>query len=378
MSVRRVVVKVGSRLLSEEGGGLSGARLAALAADVARVRESGVEVVVVSSGAIACGWPRLGLPARPRSLPELQASAAAGQSLLMRGWEDALGRHGLTAAQVLLVHADVAHRRRYLNARGAIVALLELGAVPVVNENDTVAVAEIRYGDNDNLSADVAALVDADLLVLLTDIEGLYTADPRVDPRATVIPHVVDIDREAAPFAGGAAAGPGTGGMVTKVEAARKATRVGIPVVVCDGRPAGQLPRLVAGESVGTRFEAGGRLAARKHWIAYTLKVEGTLVLDGGAATAIAGGKKSLLPSGVTRVEGSFRRGAAVRCVGPDGRELARGLVAYDAADARRIAGKRSAEIETILGFTFGDALVHKDELVLTEAGSKAKERGRA
>lgn len=365
---RRVVVKVGSRLLAEPGGGLVAGRVKALADDVAAARAAGTQVVVVSSGAIACGWPRLKMKARPRTLPELQAAAAAGQSALMRAWEDALGAHDLPAAQVLLTHADVASRRRYLNARDAFDALLSLGAVPVVNENDTVAVAEIRYGDNDNLSADVATLIGADLLLLLTDIAGLYAADPRVDPNAKLIPLVRDIDREAAPVAGGSGSSVGTGGMVTKVEAARKATGSGIEVVIADGRERGTLTRVVAGEQVGTRFiavAAEERITARKHWIAYTLKPEGSLTVDAGARTALASGTKSLLPSGVREIVGAFRRGSAVRCVDSSGTEFARGLSAYDADDARKIAGKKSGEIENVLGYTFGDELVHKDDLVL-------------
>lgn len=364
MRRRRLVVKIGSRLIAEPGGGLVAGRVEALAADVAAVSKD-AQVVVVSSGAIACGWPRLGLKARPKSLPELQASAAAGQSALMRAWEEALAGHGLRAAQVLLTHADVASRRRYLNARGAMDALLNLGAVPVVNENDTVAVAEIRYGDNDNLSADVAALVGADLLVLLTDIAGLMTADPRKDPGATVIPLVTDIEREAAPVAGEAGSAVGTGGMVTKVEAARKATRSGVEVVIADGREAGALRRIAAGETIGTRFTAAGKLAARKHWIAWTLKPEGTLVVDDGARSALVERERSLLPSGIRSVEGDFDRGAAVRLVDGEGREVARGLAGYDAAAVRKIAGRKSGEIAAILGYTFGDEVVHRDDLVL-------------
>lgn len=361
-------MKVGSRLLAEPGGGLIQERVSSLAADIAQVRSTGAEVVLVSSGAIACGWPRLKLKARPKTLPELQAAAAAGQSALMRAWEDALAAHGIVAAQVLLTHADVASRRRYLNARDAFDALLSLGAVPVVNENDTVAVAEIRYGDNDNLSADVATLIGAELLVLLTDIAGLYAADPRVDPTAKLIPVVRDIDREAAPVAGGAGSSAGTGGMITKVEAARKATGGGVAVVIADGRERATFSRVAAGESVGTRFvavAAESRIAARKHWIAYTLKTQGTLTVDDGARAALASGTRSLLPSGVREIAGAFRRGSAVRCIDLAGVEFARGLSAYDADDARKIAGKKSAEIEPTLGYTFGDALVHKDDLVL-------------
>ena len=344
---RRVVVKFGSRLLTAGGAGLDAARLAGFAAEIARARARS-EVVVVSSGAIACGWPKLGLKARPRALPQLQAAAAAGQSLLMRAWEDALGAHGLLAAQVLLTHADAASRRRFLNARDAMLALLSLGAIPIVNENDTV-------------------LIDADLLVLLTDIEGLFDADPRVSAKARLLAEITDIDAQAIPAAGGAGSSAGTGGMITKVQAARKATSSGIPVVIADGREPANLRRALAGEKVGTRFAAAERLAARKHWIAWTLKPEGALTVDPGAARALREGRKSLLPSGVRAVDGTFRRGAAVRILGDDGAELGRGLVAYDADDARKIAGRKSAEIETLLGFTFGDELVHKDDLVLAD-----------
>ena len=309
----------------------------------------------------------LGLKSRPRALPELQAAAAAGQSLLMRAWEDALGTHGLVAAQVLLTHSDAASRRRYLNARDAMLALLRLGAVPVVNENDTVATVEIRYGDNDNLSADVAALVDADLLVLLTDIEGLFDADPRANPKAKLLEEITDIETQAVPVARGAGSAAGTGGMITKVQAARKATTSGIPVIIADGRDPANLRRALAGGRVGTRFSAPERLAARKHWIAWTLKPEGALVVDDGAQKALRDGKKSLLPSGVRSVEGEFRRGAAVRIVALDGRELARGLCAYDASAARTLAGRKSGEIAALLGYTFGDELVHRDDLVLLD-----------
>jgi glutamate 5-kinase len=285
----------------------------------------------------------------------------------MRAWEESLGKHGLAAAQLLLTRADFANRRRWLNARDATRALLALGAVPVVNENDTVATEEIRYGDNDNLSADVAALIEAERLVLLTDVDGLYRADPRRDPAARRIETVEDIDA-AARAAGKAGSAVGTGGMITKVEAARKAIASGVEVVIADGRDAGVLGRLARGETPGTRFRArpaGERMAARKRWIANTLKVEGRLSVDAGAREALRSGTRSLLPSGVTKVEGEFRRGAAVELADPEGRGFARGLAAYDASDARKIAGKRSSQIEPLLGFTLGDELVHKDDLVL-------------
>ncbi len=378
-AVRRAVVKIGSRVLAGgQATGVDATRIAALADEVLSLAARGVETVVVSSGAIACGVRRLGLAERPDDLPRLQAAAAAGQIALMRLYEEAFSARGRVAAQVLLTHADVADRRRFLNARGTLRALLDLGAVPIVNENDTVATAEIRFGDNDNLSADVAAMVEADLLVLLTDVEGLHEADPRANPGARRVPVVRDVLREAAPKAGGTAAGNGpgggagggrvgTGGMATKVEAARKAAENGIATVVADGKRRDILEAIFRGDDVGTLFlprAAPRRLPARKHWIAFTLKPRGALVVDDGARAAIVERGKSLLASGVRAVDGGFARGEAVAVRDAAGTEVARGLAAYDADDLRRIAGRRSDEIKSVLGFTYGE-VVHRDDLVV-------------
>lgn len=365
-AARRVVIKVGSQLLNAPGGGVDTGCLSALAAEIAAVRDGGRDVVVVSSGAIAWGWPRLGLRERPRALPALQAAAAAGQSLLMRSWEEALAPFGISCAQVLLTHGDVADRRRYLNARETMETLLRYRVVPVINENDTIASEEIRYGDNDNLSADVAVLTSAQLLLVLTSVDGLMTADPRKDAGAQRIPEITDIDAQALPVAGGGTSELGTGGMLTKIEAARKATASGIEVVISDGARANGIAAVLAGEDVGTWFRAtADPLSARKHWIAYTLKPGGVVIVDAGARTAVAGGGKSLLPSGVRRVEGSFSRGTAVALRDLDDVEFARGLSAYSADELRRIAGCRSSEIVGRLGYTFGDEVVHRDDLVL-------------
>lgn len=371
---RRIVVKIGSRVLcgerarpalSKVEGGVDEARLDALCEEVAALRAAGREALVVTSGAIACGIARLGLERRPSDLPRLQAAAAAGQIALMRLYEESLSRRGLTAAQILLTHADVADRRRYLNARATLRALLDLGAVPVVNENDTVATAEIKFGDNDNLSAEIAALVEADLLILLTDVEGLYDADPRTTPGARRIALVREVGREAAPFAGDGDGAVGTGGMATKVAAAEKAARSGIRTVIAGGGRRDVVGAVLRGEDVGTLVLAHATpIAARKRWIAHTLKPKGRVVVDDGARAAIAERGKSLLPSGVREVGGAFQRGEPISVVDAAGHEVARGLSSYDSADLARIAGKRSEEAREILGFAYEEA-IHRDDLVV-------------
>lgn len=358
-AARRVVVKIGSRLVAEAPE----ERAAALAGETAELKRRGVETVIVSSGAIALGVQALGLGERPRDLPRLQAAAAVGQGKLIQLWERALAAHGLPAAQVLLTHDDVRSRARYLNARRALSALLALGAVPVVNENDTVSVDEIRFGDNDRLAALACSLVEAELLVILTDVDGLHDADPKLGGRP--IPEVRDIDREALPVAGGAGSPLGTGGMASKVQAAKIAGRFGVPTVVASGRRARAVSAILDGEPLGTVFwPSVSRLQSRKQWIGYALKPAGTIHVDEGARRALVEGKKSLLPSGVVRVEGSFDAGEAVAIADPGGRELARGLTACSAADLERIRGRRSGEVEAILGFAV-DEVVHRDDLVL-------------
>jgi glutamate 5-kinase len=359
--VRRVVVKIGSRLIKEAPA--ERARELASAAGAARAR--GIEMVLVSSGAIALGMERLQLAERPKLMPELQACAAIGQSRLMQLYDQAFAAEQLICGQVLLTHEDVADRGRFLNARHALSAMLALGAVPVINENDTVAIEEITFGDNDRLAALVANLISADLLVVLTDVEGLYDGDPR-QPGAKLLPLVTDIDREAAPVAGQSVSGVGRGGMASKVSAAKIAAKSGVPAVVCSGRRPGVIAAVLGGEEVGTLFVPGvDRLGSRKHWIAFTLRPSGTVVVDDGARKALIEGKKSLLPSGVREVRGDFAAGDAIAVTDLQAHEFARGLAAYSARELGQIRGKRSSEIEGILGYKRTDELIHRDDLVL-------------
>ena len=359
---RFVVVKVGSALLVDpDTGAADAAWLASLAGDLARLGERGQKFLIVTSGAVALGRRRLALKRRDLSLPDKQAAAAAGQSQLMRAWEEALAPYDLTAAQVLLTPDDTEVRRRYLNARATLETLLELGVIPVVNENDTVATEELRYGDNDRLAARVAQMVGADLLVLLSDVDGLYSADPRRDAAATHIPRVETLTRDIEAMAGGA--NVGTGGMATKLAAARIAAAAGCSTLIALGRRAAPLQAVEDGER-STLFEAAATpAAAYKAWIAGTLALQGALVVDDGAAKALKAGK-SLLSAGVTAVEGRFGKGDAVLVRDGAGREIGRGLSRYDAADAERIVGLRSDAIEPILGFTAGP-LIHADDLAL-------------
>ena len=366
MPVRRLVVKVGSGLIARPGQGLDPERIAALAADVAGARAGGLEVTVVSSGAIAAGVARLGLRERPRSIPDKQAAAAVGQSSLMWHYEQAFARHGVRVAQVLLTQEDISQRHRYLNARNTFVALLGFGVLPVVNENDTVAVEEIKVGDNDNLAAMVAYLVDADLLVLLSDVDGLYTSDPRRDPLARRI-HVVEaVTPELERLAGGTDGSLGTGGMVTKLQAARKAMAAGIPMVIADGREPGVLGAVLREASVGTYFRPRAEpLAARKRWIAFAVPPQGVLDVDAGARQALVERGKSLLPSGVIGVAGEFSAGDLVVLRDPRGHDFARGIVNYDAREVGLLRGARTTDIERLLGYRALDEIIHRDNLVI-------------
>ncbi|ADG12262.1 glutamate 5-kinase [Caulobacter segnis] len=365
-SARRIVFKVGSALLVDDATGAADrAWLEAFCADAAALRADGKQVLVVSSGAVALGRRRLGLTGRKATLPEKQAAAAAGQSLLMRAWEEAFEPHGLGVAQILLTRDDTETRRRWLNARATTETLMGLGVVPVVNENDTVVTEEIRYGDNDRLAARVAQMAGADLLVLLSDIDGLYTADPRKNPKAQHIPHVSEITAEIAGMADGAnaAAGVGTGGMATKIAAARIARAAGCATLITLGSRPRPLAAIAAGEKA-TLIEAGASpAAAYKAWIAGSLAPQGWVTVDAGAAKALEAGK-SLLSAGVRAIEGPFEKGDAVRVRDETGREVARGIVRYDSADAQRIAGLRSDAIEAELGFTEGP-MIHADDLAV-------------
>ena len=362
---RRIVVKVGSSLVTNDGKGLDHAALARWAEQIVQLVEGGRQVVLVSSGAIAEGLQRLGWKKRPKALHELQAAAAVGQMGLVQAYESVFRQHGLHAAQVLLTHEDLADRTRYLNARSTLVSLLGLRVVPVVNENDTVSNDEIKLGDNDTLGALVTNLIEADCLVILTDQQGLYTADPRKNPDAQFVHEARAGDAELERMAGGAGSSVGTGGMLTKILAAKRAARSGAHTLIASGREPNVLLRLAAGELIGTQLIAEKvALAARKQWMADHLQMRGRLVLDDGAARALAAGGKSLLPVGVKLVQGEFERGEVIACVDGQGQEIARGLVNYSAAEARRIAGRPSSEIESLLGYVDEPELIHRDNLV--------------
>ncbi len=363
---RRIVVKVGSSLVTNGGTGLDTQAIGNWARQIAALRAHGCEVVLVSSGAIAEGMQRLGWKQRPGAVHELQAAAAVGQMGLVQAYESAFRQHRLHAAQVLLTHADLADRERYLNARSTLRTLLKLGVIPIINENDTVVTDEIKFGDNDTLGALVTNLIEADALVILTDQPGLYSADPRKDASATLISAAHAGDASLETMAGGAGSHIGRGGMITKVLAAKRAARSGAHTVIASGHETDVLQRLLQGESIGTLLNADAlALDARKQWLADHLQVSGKLTLDDGAIRALRNEGKSLLPIGVTGVGGNFQRGAVVALLDGDGNDIARGLVNYSADEARRIAKKPSSEIERILGYIDEPELIHRDNLVL-------------
>jgi glutamate 5-kinase len=362
---RRVVLKVGSALLVDRAKSrLKHGWLAALAEDIAELHARGADVLVVSSGAIALGRTVLGLASGPLRLEESQAAAAVGQIALARIWSEVLAHHGITAGQILVTLADTEERRRYLNARATTLKLLELRAVPVVNENDTVATSEIRYGDNDRLAARVATMIGADLLVLFSDIDGLYTAPPALEPSAQHIPVVEHITQSIEAMAGGAASDLSRGGMRTKIEAAKIATAGGTHMIIADGRTKNPLKRVAEGARCTWFLTPSNPVTARKTWIAGVLEPRGTLHVDDGAARALRGGA-SLLPVGVRRIEGTFSRGDAVTIRDGTG-ILGRGLVAYDAGEAARILGRASREIEAVLGYPGRAEMIHRDDMVLS------------
>ena len=363
---RRIVVKVGSSLVTADGRGLDHAALTRWAEQIAALAAQGKEVVLVSSGAIAEGIARLGWNKRPKAVNELQAAAAVGQMGLVQAYESIFRTHGLHAAQVLLTHEDLADRTRYLNARSTLRTLLELKVVPIINENDTVATDEIRLGDNDTLGALVTNLIEADCLIILTDQTGLYTADPRRDVTATLVSDALAGDPELERMAGGAGSSVGTGGMLTKILAAKRAARSGAHTVICSGREDRVLLRLAAGEAIGSQLVARqAPLAARRQWLADHLQLHGGVVLDDGAVRALRDEGKSLLPVGVKNIVGEFARGEVVAVIDASGREIARGLANYSAGEARRIAGKPSSAIESELGYIDEPELIHRDNLVL-------------
>jgi glutamate 5-kinase len=364
---KRLVVKVGSSLLVDSTTGrVNRAWLASLAVDIAAIAGHGRDVLVVSSGAIALGRGVLGISRGPLKLEQAQAAAAVGQVALASAWVECLREHKLTAAQILLSWSDTEERRRYLNARATLATLLKLRAVPVINENDTVATAEIRYGDNDRLAARVAAMVGADCLVLLSDVDGLYTAPPGSSPDAVFIPEVPVITTAIDAMAGSAGSELSRGGMKTKIEAAKIATAAGATMVISSGRVKNPLAAIDAGARCTWFAPQATPASARKAWIAGHLEPRGTVVVDAGAATALKSGK-SLLPAGVTAVRGDFSRGDAVVILSGDGGEIGRGLVAFDLDDARRIVGRRSADIEALLGYRGRTTMIHRDDMVLRD-----------
>jgi len=365
--VKRIVVKVGSSTITHGSGKLNLARMEGLVRQLADLHHQGKEVVLVTSGAVGAGMGKLGLKQRPKTMPEKQATAAVGQGILVHMYEKMFAEYGPVVAQVLLTREDMAERRRFLNARNAILTLLDYGVIPIINENDTVAIEEIRFGDNDTLSAMVASLADADLLILLSDIDGLYTGNPREDKEARLIPLVEEITPEVEKLAGGAGSNLGTGGMVTKLQAARIAMNSGVAMIIANGFREGSVRDAAGGKDIGTLFlPRENRLQGRKRWIAFNSTVQGRLYVDAGAAKAIVKNGKSLLPTGVTGVEGTFETGNAVSICGPEGREIARGIANYGASEIKKIKGVKTKEIEGILGYKDYDEVIHRDNLVLS------------
>jgi glutamate 5-kinase len=363
---KRIVVKVGSSILASPEKGLHFEVFSNLAKEISELKRQGYEIVLVSSGAIAAGMEKLGYKTRPQSITQKQATAAVGQSRLMNIYEQYFSRSQQMVAQILLTHDDLSHRRRFLNARNTLFTLLELGIIPVINENDTVVVDEIKVGDNDNLSALITNLIGADLLVILTNIEGLCEANPKFNPNARCIPLVEDIDMDLGGIIGDTEGQWSVGGMVSKIQAAKKASHFGIPTVIASGTKKEVLHQILKGKEIGTLIlPKAEALSSRKHWIAFNLKPQGDVVVDEGAKKAIVQRGKSLLPSGVAKIKGNFDRGDLVSCIGPQGKEFARGIVNYSTPELEKIRGLRSDKIEQVLGYKYSDEVIHRDDLVV-------------
>ncbi len=365
-TIKRIVVKVGTSSVAHPTGKLNLFQIESLVRQLSDLHNQGHEVLLVTSGAIGTGVGRLGLAARPKTIPGKQAAAAVGQGILMHIYEKFFSEYGVTSGQVLLTREDFSDRRRFLNARNALHAMLQYGVIPVINENDTVAVDEIKLGENDTLSALVASLVDAELLILLSDIEGLFTADPRKDPEARLIPEVKGLNHEIEALAGGAGSKLGTGGMTTKIQAAKIASHSGVYTVLARSGERDIIRRIAAGEQVGTVFwPLANKLENKKQWIAYSSAVYGKIFVDEGAATALARQGKSLLPSGITGLEGAFEMGNTVIIAGPDGKEIGRGITNYSSAEIDLIKGAQTKDIARVLGHKDYDEVVHRNNLVL-------------
>ena len=363
--MKRLVIKIGSNILASADKGLNTKRLKAIISDISSIIDGGHEIVIVSSGAIAAGLKKLGLKGKPQDIRLQQAAAAIGQSSLMWAYEHTFGRFDKKVAQVLLTRDDIANRLRYINAKNTLFTLMAYGVIPLINENDPIAVDEIKFGDNDMLAALAASLVEADMLVILSDVNGLYSKDPRLKT-AKLIKYVPEITPAIEKLAGGRGSAVGTGGMYSKLLAAKQATDHGIPVVIMNGRKSGMLARLVDGQSVGTYFEPGKvRLSSKKGWIAYGVRSRGAIYLDDGAVDALIHKGKSLLPSGITKIEGQFKVGDYIRCLNNDGKKIAKGLTNYSSEDLNKIKGKKTSEIESALGFKYSDEVIHRDNLVV-------------
>lgn len=364
--VKRVVIKIGSSVLTNEYGELSEGVFGQIAKEVSGMKSRGIEPILVSSGAIAAGMKKLRLGDKPRDISMKQAIAACGQSTLIWYYEKAFSEFGERVAQILLTHDGLSVRKRFLNARKTLFTLLKMGVIPVINENDTVAFEEIMFGDNDNLAALVTSLVEADLLILLSDIDGLYNKNPRNHADAELISVIEEIDERVEEIAGETLGKTTTGGMRTKIEASRTAAAFGVPTIISNGKKPNPLSEIFSGKETGTLFlPAKERIKGRKHWIAFTLKPVGEVVIDEGAKRAISSSGKSLLPAGVKAVRGVFDLGELIRCVDESGTEVARGLTSYDSDEIRRIVGAKTSEIEKILGYKYGDEIIHRDDLVI-------------
>jgi len=365
--VSRIVIKIGSGVLTTpDRSGLDDTVIEEITRQVSTLHKSGHETILVSSGAIAAGVKELNLKKTPVDIPHKQAAAAIGQSHLIGKYERYFKREGLNVAQILLTHDDLSNRIRYLNAKNTILTILSYKVIPIINENDTVAVDEIKFGDNDTLSAMVANLIEADLLIILSDVKGLYSADPKLDPTAELIPVVEKITNEIEVMAGDSRSATGVGGMVTKIQAAKRLSHSGIPTVIVDGKVNGIIEAVIKGEEVGTLFlPEEDKLGSKKYWIAYTLKSKGKVRVDNGAKNVLIADGKSLLPSGILEIEGKFKSGDMVSCIDSRNREFARGLVNYSSNELKKIKGKRSSEIEEILGYKMVDEAIHRDNLVI-------------
>ena len=366
--MKRIVVKLGSNIVAstESPSGLDLERIHNLADDISKILLRGIQVVIVSSGAIAVGMRKLGLTVKPHEIKLKQATAAFGQSGLIHAYERAFGNFNTKVAQILLTRDVITDRTRYINARNTITTLLDLTIVPIINENDTVSVDEIKFGDNDNLAALVSGLINADLLIILSDVEGLYSSNPLEDKNAELIGHVTSVDESIEVMAGKSTTTFGTGGMYSKVLAAKKAMGYGIPVIIMSGIRTGLLPRLIDGSRYGTFFEPSSkRLPSRKRWIAHAVRAKGSLYIDDGAVQALVKNGKSLLPSGIVRVFGHFSEGEPINCLSLEGDKIAQGLTNYCSEDIKKIKGAKTAQIEAILGFKYSDEVIHRDNLVL-------------